>query len=170
MQQLDSTPDLEIIGSTELIEIAGIKDIPAKIDTGADTSAIWASNIDMQPDGTLIFSLFAEGSQFYSGERLETSSYRTKRVRSSHGDEQLRYQVELPVIIHGQAFKTAFTLADRSRNAFPVLVGRRTLKGKYLVDVSRNIVPRQRLTESAKLSEELSNNPYKFHQKYFNND
>ena len=40
-----------IIGSTEYVEIAGIKNIPAKIDTGADSSAIWASDINMEQDG-----------------------------------------------------------------------------------------------------------------------
>ena len=37
--------DLGIIGSTEYVEIAGIKKVPAKVDTGADSSAVWASNI-----------------------------------------------------------------------------------------------------------------------------
>ena len=36
--ETDNAP--RIIGSTEYVEIAGIKNIPAKIDTGADSSAI----------------------------------------------------------------------------------------------------------------------------------
>lgn len=157
---------LQVIGSTEFIEIAGIKNIPAKIDTGADTSAIWASNIDMQPDGTLVFSLFAKGSPFYTGDKLKTIEYRAKHVRSSHGDRQVRYRVKLPVTVGDKTFDTTFTLANRSRNHFPVLLGRHTLDGRYLVDVSRGSVPRNNPAKSTRLSTELRDHPYEFHQKY----
>ena len=58
--------NLPVIGSTEFVEIFGVSAVPAKIDTGADSSAIWASNIDMKEDGTLIFSLFGKKSPFYT--------------------------------------------------------------------------------------------------------
>lgn len=168
MEQTDVS--LDIIGSTELVGIAGIKDIPAKVDTGADTSAIWASNIDMRPDGTLTFTLFSNGSPFYTGDVLESTNYRAKRVRSSHGDQQIRYRVKLPITISGKAFETTFTLADRSRNLFPALIGRHTIEGRYLVDVSKSVIERKRPVKSTQLSKELLDNPYEFHQKYFNNN
>ena len=58
MSLLFRKPQLKVIGSTEFIDVAGIKNVPAKIDTGADSSAIWASNIEMQKNGILKFSLF----------------------------------------------------------------------------------------------------------------
>ena len=50
--------ELAIIGSTEFVDVAGISHIPAKIDTGADSSSIWVSHIRMDKDGTLFFQLF----------------------------------------------------------------------------------------------------------------
>ena len=91
MVQHQKSMNNSIIGSTELIEVAGIKKVPAKVDTGADTSAIWASNIDMEKDGTLVFCLFGPKSSFYTGELLKTSDYLVRTVRSSHGDVQIRY-------------------------------------------------------------------------------
>lgn len=162
------TQDLEIIGSTVLAEIAGIKNIPAKIDTGADSSSVWVSNINMEKDGTLHFSLFSEKSPLYTGEILSSSDYAVKTVRSSHGDEQIRYRVKLPIRLGEQTFETTFTLANRSRNNFPVLIGRRTLDGRFLVDVSQSVVKRKHNPNTPGLNRELKDDPYKFHQKYLN--
>ena len=168
MVQMENSAKLDIIGSTEFIKIAGIENVPAKIDTGADTSAVWASNINMGEDGVLTFSLFGEQSPFYTGERLETTDYKAKRVRSSHGDRQIRYRVKLPLTIGGKDIESSFTLANRSTQSFPILIGRHTIENKFLVDVSISSVDRKKPSNSLKLSQELKDNPYKFHQKYFN--
>ena len=162
----DSIPNLSVVGSTEFVEVAGVKNIPAKIDTGADTSSIWASDIDMNKDGVLIFSLFDKKSKLYTGERLETTNYKARVVRSSHVDTQIRYRVRLPLTIGGQSFETTFTLANRSRNHFPILIGRHTIEGKFLVDVSKSVTDRPKASESRKLNQELEKDPYSFHQKY----
>lgn len=160
--------ELEIIGSTEYIEIAGRKNIPAKIDTGADTSSVWASDIEMSQGGTLAFSLFGPGSSLYTGERIKTTEYKARMVRSSHGDSQVRYRVKLPIRLGDKSFETSFTLANRSRNIFPILIGRHTLEGNFLVDVAISKVKRQSSPKSTHLNRELKENPRKFHQKYIN--
>ena len=158
----------EIIGATEYVEIAGIKNIPAKTDTGADSSSIWASHIDVDKDGTLSFQLFDAASPLYTGEviRRPKDDYKVKIVRSGHGDERIRYRTELDLKVNGHKIHAMFTLADRSRNNFPVLIGRRTLNGKFLVDVSKMAVKKQSNPKTPKLNKELEKNPYAFHQKY----
>ena len=157
---------LDIIGSTEYVEVAGIKNIPAKIDTGADTSSIWATNIDMRKDGTLEFCLFSPKSPLHTGEVLTSNDYMAKIVRSSNGDEQIRYRVKLPLTIGNKTLETTFTLANRSRNNFPILIGRHTIEGNFLVDVSKSSVERTKNKNAPKLNQELQENPYEFHQKY----
>lgn len=157
---------LPLIGNSALIEVAGIKSIPAKIDTGASYSSIWASDLQMTPDNHLEFSLFAPESPFYTGERLRTRHYRAVRVRNSTGQESIRYSVPLSTVINGKRIQVRFTLADRHRNDFPILIGRRTLKNKFLVDVSRLDVPYKSRHRDAKLTRELLHNPQRFHQKY----
>jgi hypothetical protein len=73
------------------------------------------------------------------------------------------------VVINGEAFSTTFTLANRTRNHFPVLIGRHTLEGKFLVDVSKSCVERPAAKKSVRLNQELRENPYEFHQKYLKN-
>lgn len=161
-----NTQKMCVIGSTEYVDVAGIKNIPAKIDTGADSSSIWVTDIDMDADGILSFSLLSKKSPLYTGERLEFDDYTVKTIRSSHGDEQIRYRVKMPLTLGGKTFETVFTLANRSRNSFPILIGKRTLEGNFLVDVSKSSIDRQYSSKSAWLNRELKDDPYQFHHKY----
>ena len=45
--------ELRTVGSNTIIKVAGIPNVPAKVDTGADSSAIWASDISVNSAGDL---------------------------------------------------------------------------------------------------------------------
>lgn len=157
---------LPIIGNSTLIKVAGIGKIPAKIDTGATISSIWASDIRLTPDNHLEFSLFAPESPLYTGEKISVDDFKVRNVRNSTGHETIRYLVILPTVIKGKKIRISYTLADRSRNDFPVLIGRRALNGKFLVDVSKLGVPYPPHPINDLLNQELKADPQKFHQKY----
>lgn len=166
-KELKQEKQLGIIGSTEYISIGKLDKIPAKIDTGADSSSIWASDIKVEEDGTLTFKLFAPKSPYYTGEVLRSNEYTVSVIRSSNGNEQIRYRTTLPIKIDGHAVKAALTLADRSHNNFPILIGRRTISGKFLVDVSKAEVERPHKNKRTRpLNQELNKDPYTFHKKY----
>ena len=156
-----------IIGSTEFVNFGErAQKVSAKIDTGADSSAVWASNIRIDKDGVLKFSLFGEGSPYYDGKIFKRTDYSVARVRSSSGHEQIRYRTHFWVKISGRKIKMLMNLSDRSKNEFPVLIGRRSISGKFLVDVSRKNVRRKKLSVTASLNEEIKLNPYEFYKKY----
>jgi hypothetical protein len=157
---------LGIISSTEYISVGDLKSIPAKIDTGADSSSIWASDIEVDKDGILRFKLFAKNSPYYTGEVIEKEKYTVSAVRSSNGEEQIRYRAMIPIKICNRTIKASLTLADRKKNKFPVLIGRRTISGKFLVDVSKAKVEHPARPKTRKLNKELNENPYEFHKKY----
>ncbi|MDO4967224.1 MAG: RimK/LysX family protein [Candidatus Saccharibacteria bacterium] len=174
MEQLNekqgSKEPLDVVGRNVYVSVGGVEKVPAKIDTGADSSSIWASDVEVLEDGTLKFKLFAKGCPFYTGEVIESKEYRVSVIRSSNGEEQIRYRVKIPIEINGHKVKTSLTLADRSRNHFPILIGRRTLAGKFLVDVRQTEVEQPpKNVKTQPLNKELNENPYKFHQKYINN-
>jgi len=112
-----------------------LKDVPAKIDTGADMSAIWATNVAVH-DGKLHFTLFGKGYKHYTGEVIEVSEFGRTEVRNSFGVLEERFKVRLSMVLRGERFTTYFTLADRSRNRVPILIGRRTVQKRFVVDVS----------------------------------
>ena len=157
---------LDVIGPSALISIGEQDNIPAKIDTGASSSSIWATDIKVTADGKLHCVLFDKESPFYTGEVLSFDDYRVHSFRSAMGEEQIRYRVFMSIKMAGKRIKVLFSLADRSKNSFPVLLGRRTLRGKFIVDVSLPNVKYERKPTSEVDLEEFKKDPLKFHQKY----
>ena len=126
-----------IIGRAEKISLPehGIELVPAKIDTGAWRTSIWASE-SVEEDGVLKYKLFGEGSDFYTGEVIETEDFQTVSVENSFGHAEERYVVPMKIKLGTKTVTTQVTLADRSKKWYPVLVGRKLLRNKYMVDVS----------------------------------
>lgn len=158
---------LPILGSNTLVSICGRENVPAKIDTGADSSSIWVSHLRIDEDGILKFRLFGEGSPFYNGKVIKRKDYKVAVVRSATGEEQIRYRTHLTIRIAGKKINALFNLSDRSRNNFPILIGRRSISGKFLVDVSKAEIPRPpKNQKTGPLTRELKNNPREFYKKY----
>ena len=82
------------------------------------------------------------------------------------GHEQIRYRTHFWVKIGGRKIKMLMNLSDRSKNDFPVLIGRRSISRKFLVDVSKKNVPRKKASVTIRLNEEVKRDPYKFYKKY----
>lgn len=112
--------------------------IPAKIDSGAYSSSIWASNMT-EVDDTLSFCLFAPGSPHYTGTvfTVEKPHYSRMPVENSFGDVEVRYALQLSVRLHGKQVESMFTLTDRSKKIYPILVGRKLIRHGYVVDVRK---------------------------------
>ena len=132
------TKEPQIIGKTVVLSFpsAGIKGIPAKVDTGADGSSIWASNIS-EKDGRLTFYLLGPSAEQYNAQPIVTDDYGTIIVRNSFGATEVRYKVPLSVEIEGRKVKARFAIANRQLKSYPALVGRRLLNKRFLVDVSK---------------------------------
>ncbi|HZP55485.1 MAG TPA: RimK/LysX family protein [Candidatus Saccharimonadales bacterium] len=132
--------NLTAIGRVERINLPslGAKKVPAKVDTGADASSIWCSKITLTDDG-LKCVFFDKSSPFYTGQRVyfKNSEVDLTRIANSFGQKELRYKVKIPIEIKKRTIKATFTLTDRSTKLYPILIGRSTLQGKFLVDVSR---------------------------------
>lgn len=171
LQTYETQTAKTVIGKHTFIDFVGrVADIPAKVDTGADRSSLWASNIEITKDHKLQFVLFDKASPFYSGEVITMNKFKVSHVRSSSGHEQIRYRVHLPILIHGRRVLASFTLADRSRNTFPVLIGRRTLDGKFIVDVSKAEKATRFKKRKRRLNDELEKDPHAFYKKYHANE
>lgn len=132
--------DKQHIGQVEVIEFPEInsRQVQARIDTGARTSAIWASKT-VETDAGLAVVFFDKKSQHNSEKLIIFKEFSTVNVISSTGTSQERYKVKLLVIIGGRKIRAWFTLADRSKQTYPVLIGRNILRSKFVVDVSRKV-------------------------------
>jgi hypothetical protein len=131
-------PEKKVIGRAEEVSFPEFefKQVPARIDTGARTSAIWASDIRLE-DGKLSFAFFGAGSPHYTGERVIFEEYDEQVVASSNGMAEKRFKVKLLVRLKGRKLRASFTLANRETQVYPILIGRNVLLGKFIVDVKR---------------------------------
>lgn len=133
-----------IIGRSERISFVDteISNVPAKVDTGAYRSAIHAGNISIDGD-TLTFTLLANhpvcGNMAHN---LSTNDFRKVIIANSFGHEESRYEVKLKVKIGPKVFHARFTLADRSKKVYPILLGRTMLNGRFLIDTDESAIDR----------------------------
>lgn len=147
----------QLIGRAEKLSFPelGFIDVAARVDTGAKTSSLWAT-ADLQEDGRLAVVFFGKGHDYHSGTVHYYHDYKQAFVASSNGQSELRYKIKLLVELEGRKIRAHFTLANRQEQAYPVLIGRNILRGKFVVDVSKGNVLIERESHRSK---QLRNKP-----------
>ncbi len=113
----------------------GLFGLTAKLDTGAYTTALHCSHVRIE-SGILVFRLLDETHPEYQGREHRFSEFDRKQVRNSFGEEELRYIVRTRIRMGSRTIKSIVSLSDRGNMRYPVLIGRRLLHGRFLVDVS----------------------------------
>jgi len=132
--------DKKIVGRKEIISIIDLElfDLDAKVDTGADSNALHCDDIVVdEKNETVTFTLLDEVHEAYHGKRLTLPLYKIKKVKSSNGQLQLRPSVKVTVEFFGKRYKSVISLTNRADMKFPMLIGRRFLSERFLVDVSK---------------------------------
>ncbi len=133
-----------IIGRIEEIDLPefGIFGIEAKIDTGAFNSAIHCTHIvEVETDGKklLRFTLLDPTHPQFDGKVFEAHNFRRSIVRRSNTSKERRYQIDTKVVIAGREVEMILNLSNRAGMSKPVLIGRSSLSGNFLVDVSKKV-------------------------------
>lgn len=130
------------IGRLEHIALPGlgVARVQAKIDTGAYRSALHYQQLKVREvDG--VKKLFVT---FRMGGKRKTKIFRRYdrvSVKSSNGETSRRYLIRTRVRLNGHTVRTQFTLIDRSDMKYQVLLGRKFLRGRFVVDVAgRNLL------------------------------
>ncbi|CAA6821808.1 MAG: hypothetical protein sometimes fused to ribosomal protein S6 glutaminyl transferase [uncultured Sulfurovum sp.] len=128
----------KIVGRKEKISILDLElyDLDAKVDTGADSNALHCDHIEVDENNIVHFTLFDEVHEAYHGKRLQVPLHQLKRVKSSNGEIQKRPSIKVDVEFFGKKYRTVISLTDRSEMKFPMLIGRKFLEKRFLVDVS----------------------------------
>lgn len=133
-----------VVGRSEVLSFVEFSpnSIPAKVDTGAYRSAVHATNIK-EKEGVLSFTLLGNHPVCEAMEfRVETTDFSKVMVANSFGHEEERYEVQLRVKIGPKVFPARFTLANRSKKIYPILIGRKILNGRFIVDTSESALNR----------------------------
>lgn len=135
----------KIIGKKEVISILDLQlfDLDAKVDTGADSNALHCDHIEIDDENFVHFHLLDEIHPSYHGKKIVMPVYRIKKVRSSNGELQHRPSIKVKVVFYGKEYETIISLTNRADMKYPMLIGRKFLSGKFLVDVSQEYLTKQ---------------------------
>tara|TARA_R110002012_G_scaffold263456_1_gene446248 strand:- start:83151 stop:84521 length:1371 start_codon:yes stop_codon:yes gene_type:complete len=134
---------LTIIGSEEwcVFESLGIPAIKARVDSGAKTSSIQATNIKVFIKGAQEWVKF-EVSPIQDNRSIsihcEAKMIDRRTIKSSSGIAEERYVIRVPVSLGDQTFDVELTLANRDTMEFRMLLGREALNNRYMVNPAEN--------------------------------
>lgn len=133
-----------IIGRSEVLSFLGTpaERVPAKTDTGAYRSSVHASDIVMENDELSFTILGGHPVCGAMAQRMTTKDFTKVTVANSFGHEEERYEVKLKVKLGPKIFHARFTLADRSKKIYPILLGRKLLNHRFLVDSAETSLDR----------------------------
>ena len=129
--------DLPAIGWRERVLLPEL--IPgtliAKVDTGARTAALHAEDIVVK--GKRVHFRLRDGHRLKPCD-APLSGHRV--VKNSSGTAELRAVIETAIVIGAKRFRAEITLTDRALMEAPMLLGRATIRGRYLVDPARSFI------------------------------
>ncbi len=116
--------------------------IRAKLDTGAITSSIHAEKIEtFEKDGEqwLRFHFpYGKKEGYENGFMIERPIGRQSIVKEHIGENAIRYVVELDICVSGDIFTVEVSLADRTKFNYPLILGRRALSERFIVDPGKS--------------------------------
>jgi len=142
-----------VIGRKDKVDLPelGLFNIEAKIDSGAYRSALHCHQIKIiQKEGKnwLSFKVLDPSHPEYSDKVFFFKDYGETLVKNSGGKQEHRYTFKTKLVIFNKPKTVEFSLTDRKKMKYPVLLGRRFLSNKYLVDVKKADISFQQKTHS----------------------
>lgn len=138
-RQLRKNAKVEI-GWCEMVDIPslGLRNVHAKMDTGAATSSIHATRVKpMVRDGERWVEFWFRLNAGEKPKRYEAPMIDKRYVRSSNGANEERYVISATFCFGTLCWNGQLTLANRRSMAFPLLIGRRALRRGFLVNSER---------------------------------
>lgn len=134
-------PAKVIAGWVENIKVDDLHyKIKAKLDTGAKTSSIHATNIESfknnEKDWVRFTLILTDNENNKHKINLEKPRTRKTNIKKHDGTPDKRHVVVMKICFNGRTYNTEFTLADRREYIYDVLLGRQFLTQVAIIDSS----------------------------------
>lgn len=129
---------MQILGRSDRVDLPGLGlyNIHAKIDTGAFTSSLHCSRAEVV-DGQLEFVLLDDEHPEFTGLKFVFKEFTEREIKNSFGVAEKRYIIHTTVKIFDDEIMAEFSLGDRDAMRFPILLGRKILRDRFLIDVRK---------------------------------
>lgn len=117
-----------------------LEDLALKVDTGAYTSSIHCHDIRRVKEDDIEyieFKLLDPSHPLYNNKVFKIKDFKEKKIKSSIGKKQKRFIIKTKIVIFGKKYKIELSLSDRSEMRFPILLGRKFLNKRFVVDTAQ---------------------------------
>ncbi len=131
--------DLKIVGNKEWCRFneLNIPAIKARVDSGAKTSSIQATDITpfkKSKENWVRFNVQPITENRSISIECEAKVIATRIIKSSSGVPQKRFVISSPITMDGETWNIELTLADRDTMEFKMLLGRQAMEHKMVVN------------------------------------
>ncbi len=124
--------------------------IKVKVDTGARSSCLHAFNVQViDEDGQQIvhFDIHPLQNSTQKTVRVTSPLIEYRRIRSSSGHEELRPVIRTLARVGDTTWPIEVTLTNRDQMGFRMLLGRRALAHRFVVNPSKSFMQSKRTSE-----------------------
>lgn len=132
---------MHILGRYDRVDLPelGLYNIHAKIDTGAYTCSLHCHKAEVV-DGKLEFILLDEEHPEFTGMKFTFEQFEIRNIKNSFGEVEKRFVIVTSITIFDEVITTEFSLSNRGLLKFPILIGRKILRDRFLIDVKKKNV------------------------------
>lgn len=129
----------KIIGWREWVSLPdlGVKEIKAKVDTGADNSSLHAFDLELyEEDGRQMVRFDIHPRQRKSTPSIPCVAevVGERMVKNPGGRAERRPIIRTTLVVAGEEFEAVINLTTRDEMTFRMLLGRRTVRRNFVVD------------------------------------
>jgi hypothetical protein len=132
-----------IIGWREWVALPdlGVDEIKAKVDTGADNSSLHAFNLQrFDEDGVAMvrFEIHPRQRKRKPSVECVAEVVKERLVKNPGGRAELRPVIRTTLVVGGEKLEAMVNLTTRDEMTFRMLLGRRTVRDRFVVDPGRS--------------------------------
>lgn len=145
--------EVHVIGRTDKVDFPDLRlsDIDVKVDSGAYTSSIHCEKIEafyVNEEHYVRFIVYGDHKPF----KQECKVFASKQVKNSFGQIEYRYSIKTVVMLFGKKYRIELALTNRSSMKYPVLLGRKLLRDRFIIDVTKqNLSYRDKMRKQKEL-------------------
>jgi hypothetical protein len=127
-----------LIGRKDVVDFPKLElfNIDIKVDSGAYTSSFHCHSIQ-EENNELKCQFLDPKHEKYHEKYFIFKDFTQKMVKSSNGIIENRYLIRTEILIFNEIYPIELTLTERGSMKFPVLLGRKFLSKKFMVDTAK---------------------------------
>lgn len=129
---------MQVLGRYDRVDLPGLglKNIHAKVDTGAYRCSLHCYSAQVI-NGILEFVLLDEEHPEFTGMKFTSTEFHQRDIKNSFGEVESRYVISTTIKLFQEEITADFSLSDRGTLKFPILIGRKLLQDRFLIDVRK---------------------------------